>query len=89
MSRSCSYRRCWAAWRRSRWGRKCDPVGCGRQIQHGGLVALGKWTDSRANGRATSGSAFIQSVLGGRFRTEGMANGGQARTRDKSGARLR
>lgn len=52
-------------------------------------MALGKWTDSRANGRATSGSAFIQSVLGGRFRTEGMANGGQARTRDESGARLR
>ena len=28
-------------------------------------MAIKKWTDSRANGSATSGSAFIQSVLGG------------------------
>lgn len=35
----------------------------GGASQRGRLVAMEKWTDSRANGSATSGSAFIQSVL--------------------------
>ena len=68
MNRWCSSLCYLAAWRHSKSGRRRDLWGCESwsKRQRGRLVAdEEKVTDSRANGSATSGSAFIQSVLGG------------------------